>query len=116
MVPGVNWEGFRFADVPNDGISKRTNQAMEITTLFFITNYPDINFVLTFPFFQAQLNNLFNAITGLSANEFNYGFKMREMFFNLTEPKTSDLLAQRLKYRQETIDVSAFANVKTKIY
>ena len=41
---------------------------------------------------------------------------MRETFSSLTEPKISDLPAQRLKYRQETIDVSAFVNVKTKIY
>ena len=99
-----------------DGISKRTDQTVEITIRFFITNYPNINFVLTFPFFQAQLNNSFNAITRLSANEFSYGFKIRETFSSLTEPKNFDLPTQRLKYRQETANVSAFVNAKTKIY
>ena len=41
---------------------------------------------------------------------------MRKTFSSLTEPKTSDLPAQRLKYRQKAIDVSAFVNVKAKIY
>ena len=41
---------------------------------------------------------------------------MRETFSNLTEPKTSDLPTQRLKYQQEATDTSEFVNVKTKIY
>ena len=41
---------------------------------------------------------------------------MREKFSSLIEPKFSDLPAQRLKYRQKTIEVSSFVNVKTKIY
>ena len=98
-----------------DGIFERINQTVEIIIRFFTTNYPEINFVLTF-FFQTQFNNSFNAITDLSINEFNYGFKMRETVSNFTEPKTSDLPAQRLKYSQKTANVSAFVNVKTKIY
>ena len=99
-----------------DKISTRTNHTVEIIIRLFVINYPDINFVLIFPFFQTQFNNSFNAVTGLSANEFNYGFKMHETFSNLTEPKISDLPAQRLKYRQKIANVSAFVNVKTKIY
>ena len=99
-----------------DKISERTNQTMEIIIRFFTTNYPNTNFVLIFPFLQRQFNNSFNAITGLSANKFNYGFKVRETFSNFTEPKTYDLFTQRLEYRPKTVDVSAFANVKTKFY
>ena len=99
-----------------DGTSERTNQTMEIIIRFFTINYSEINFVLTLFSFQTQLNNSFNVIIGLSNNEFSYGFKMRETFSNFTEPKTFDLPAQRLKYRQKTADASAFANVKTKTY
>ena len=74
-----------------DGISKRTNQTFEITIRFFITDYPDISFVLNFPSFQTQFNNSINVITGFSANEFSYGFKMRETFSSFTEPKIYDL-------------------------
>ena len=99
-----------------DGISERTNQTMEITIRFFTINYPEINFVLTLLFLQAQLNNSFNTITGLSANKLSYGFNVRETFSSFTAPKNFDLPTQRLKYRQKTADVSAFVNVKTKIY
>ena len=99
-----------------DGISERINQTVEIIIRFLITNYPDIKFVFIFPFFQVQFNNSFNTITGLFANEFNYKFKMRETFSSLTEPKKIDLPAQRLEYRQKTVDVFAFANVETKFY
>ena len=52
----------------------------------------------------------------MSINELNYGFKVRETISSFTETEISDLPAQRLKYRLETADVSAFVNVKTKIY
>ena len=99
-----------------DGISKRTNQTVEITIRFLITNYPDINLVLTFPSFQTQFNKSFNITTGFSVNEFNYGFKIRETFSGFTEPNSFDLPAQCLKYRQEITDVTAFVNVEANIY
>ena len=46
--------------------------------------------------------------------EFKYGFKMRETFSSFTELKKIDLSTQRLKYRQEVPDASAFVNIKTK--
>ena len=70
----------------------------------------------TFPFFQTQFNNSFHAIINFSANEFNYGFKIRDTFSNFTEPEFFDLPTQRLKYRQKTADAFAFVNVKTKMY
>ena len=85
---------------------------MEIIIRFFTTNYPEIYFVLVIFFFQTQFNNSFNATTGLSINEFSYGFEMRETFSNFTEPEILDLPAQRLKYRQ---GIAAFVNVKTNI-
>ena len=77
-----------------DKISERTNQTVEIIIRFLTTNYPDINFVLNFPSLQTQFNNSFNTITGLSVNEFDYGFKVRKTFSNFTEPKIYDLPAQ----------------------
>ena len=80
-----------------DGISERTNQTVEIIIRFLTTNHPNINFIFNFLFLQTQFNNPFNTITGLSANEFNKGFKIRETFSNFTEPKIYDLFAQRLE-------------------
>ena len=88
---------------------------MEIIIRFFTIHYPEINFVLSF-FYQTQFNNSFNAITDLSVNEINYGFKIRETFSSFTEPIFFYLPTQRLKYRQETANVSAFVNAKAKIY
>ena len=99
-----------------DGTSERTNQTVEIAIRFLITNYPDINFVLALPSLQAQLNNSANVATGLSPNEINYGFKVREALTSLTERQATDLPAQRLEYRQEAADATAFANAKAKIY
>ena len=83
---GIKLLTFTVYHPQTDGISKRTNQTGEKTIRFFITNYPDTNFVLIFPFLQTQFNNSFNITTGFSANEFNYGFKVRETFSNFTEP------------------------------
>ena len=99
-----------------DGISKYINPTVEIIIRVFITNYPDTNFVLIFPFLQTQFNNSFNITTGLSANEFNYGYKVRETFPNFTGLWIFYLPAQRLIYRQKSADVTAFVYVKTKIY
>ena len=63
------------------------------------------------------MNNFANVIIDLSTNEINYEFKIRETLSSLIiEKKVVDLFAQRLKYHRETIDVTTFINVKTKIY
>ena len=67
--------------------------------------------------FQIQINNFANVIIDLSTNEINYEFKIRETLSNLIiEKKIVDLFAQRLKYRRETINITIFVNIKTKIY
>ena len=63
------------------------------------------------------MNNFVNVIIELSINKINYEFKIRETLSSLIiEKKTIDLFAQRLKYCRETINVTTFVNVKTKIY
>ena len=99
-----------------DGSSERTNKTVEIAIRFLVTNYPDLNFVLALPSLQAQLNNSANAATGISPNEIIYGFKVREALTTLSAEQAADLPAQRLEYRQEAVDATAFANAKAKIY
>ena len=100
-----------------DKIFEKTNQIVEIIIRFFIINYSNINFVLTLSIFQIQINNFANVIIDLSTNEINYEFKIRETLSNLViEKKIVDLLVQCLKYCRETIDITIFVNVKTKIY
>ena len=63
------------------------------------------------------MNNFANIIINLLANEINYEFKKRETLSSLIiEKKIVDLLAQRLKYRREIVNVTIFVNIKTKIY
>lgn len=102
-----------------DGASERTNQTVEIAIRFLVTEYPDINWVLALPSLQAQLNNAPNVATGLSPNEIIYGFKVRDTLSALAprnERHDFDMAAQRLEYRQEAADATAFANAKAKIY
>ena len=95
---------------------KRINQTIKITIRFFIINYSNVNFVLTLFLLQIQLNNSINIITNLAFNEINYNFKIREVLSSLTKQKITNLSTQRLKYKQETKNVSNFVNVKIKIY
>ena len=71
---------------------------------------------MTLLFLQAQLNNAVNIATNLSLNEIIYDFKIREVLITLFVAQVVDLSTQRLKYKQKVVDVTAFANVKTKIY
>ena len=89
---------------------------MKITIRFLITNYSNFNFVLTLLFLQTQLNNFVNVVIDFSFNKIIYNFKVRKVFTTLFVEQIVDLLAQRLKYRQKTVKVIAFVNVKTKIY
>ena len=96
--------------------SERTNQIVEITIRFIITNYPNINFILALPSLQAQLNNAANVATDLSPNEIIYNFRIREALTTLSAAQAADLPTQRLEYRQKAADATAFANAKAKIY
>ena len=99
---GTRLFGFTAYHPQTDGISKRTNPMVEINIRFFTTNYPEINFVLALFFLQRDSRIYLNAITGLSINEFSYGFKMRETFSSFTESEIYyDLPAQRFEYRQK---------------
>ena len=90
---------------------------MKIAIRFLITNYSNLNFVLTLPTLQTQLNNALNVAIDLSVNEINYNFKIRDALFNFfVAPTAVNLSTQRLKYRQKIVDVTTFANVKIKIY
>ena len=62
-------------------------------------------------------NNSVNIFIDLISNETFYNFKIRDMFllFN-NEFSNVNLFDQRLKYRRKIVDVTIFANVKTKIY
>ena len=96
---------------------ERTNQIVEIVIRFIITNYLNLNFILILSALQTQLNNFFNVIIELFVNEINYDFKIRDTFFNFFVASIAvNLSAQKLKYRQKTVDVTAFVNVKVKIY
>ena len=91
---------------------------MKIVIRFLIINYSDVNYVLALFSFQVQLNNLFNVAIELLLNEISYDFRIRDAIFSLIEKEITavDLFAQRLKYRQETIDAIVFVNAKAKIY
>ena len=99
-----------------DDISERTNQTVEIVIRFLIINYFDVNFVLILSTLQTQLNSSFNVVIDLSINEINYEFKIREILFNITKQKFTNLFAQRIEYRQKIINVFVFVNAKIKIY
>ena len=73
-----------------DKVSKRINPTIKNYLIFhdqLSRNQFHINI-----FFQTQFNNSFNAIIGLSANELNYGFKIREKISKFITPITFDLL------------------------
>ena len=102
-----------------DDIFERTNQTIEITIRFLITNYSNINFVLTLSSLQAQFNNFVNVAIDLSHNEINYDFKIRDALSNLSKQSkqfSENLATQRLEYRRKATNVIVFVNVKTKIH
>ena len=102
-----------------DGSSERINQTVKIALRYFIIMNPEINYVLALSFIQAQLNNALNVVTNLSSNEINYDFKVRDTLISLNNIITAnsvDLPIKRLEYRQEAVDVIAFAAAKSKVY
>ena len=62
------------------------------------------------------MNNSFNVIIDLFVNEINYDFKIRKTLFNMTKRQITNLLTQRIEYKQKTTNVFVFVNAKTKIY
>ena len=72
---------------------------------------------MTLSTFQIQMNNFVNVVIDLFVNEINYEFKIYETLSSLiTKKKIVDLFTQRLKYCRETINITTFVNIKTKIY
>ena len=49
--------------------SKRINQIVEIVIRYFVIEFSNIDYILTFFAIQSQLNNTFNIATNLSFNE-----------------------------------------------
>ena len=92
---------------------------MKIALRFLIINYSNINHVKALSFLQVTLNNSANVAIDLSFNEICYGFKIRDAFIEVVAVDISinlNLIALRLEYRRETVDVIAFVNAKVKIY
>ena len=71
---------------------------------------------------QTQLNNFFNVVIDLLFNKVVYEFKIRKFIstfvnVNFNEIDESKFIVnRRIKYKQKTIVVIAFVNVKTKVY
>jgi len=67
---------------------------------------------------QAQLNNSLNVAIEMAPNEVIYNFKIKKALLLLHDSKLvrDDIVNKRLKYRAKAIDVTTFANAKTKIY
>ena len=98
---------------------ERINQIVKITFRYFIIINSKINYVFALSFIQTQLNNALNVVTNLLSNEINYDFKMKDTlinFNNIITTNSIDLSIKRLEYRQETVDVIAFAAAKSKVY
>ena len=76
---------------------------MEIALRFIIINYSNINYVLILSALTIMFNNSINVAIDLFVNEIFYGFKVRdvlfEILFNDNElSKVTNLSTQRLKY------------------
>jgi hypothetical protein len=96
-----------------DGQSERTNQTIEIALRFWLSegnkDWPSF-----LPFLRASMNNSINASTGVSPNEYCYGFRVREAGDLLNPTEGEDPATARLVLRQEAADAQAYANLRMK--
>ena len=95
---------------------------MKIVLRYLIIMYSNIDWILFLSILQIQFNNSFNVVIDLSFNEVVYEFKIRKFISTFASvgsieiDESKFIVNQRIKYKQKTIDVTAFVNVKTKIY
>ena len=103
-----------------DELSERFNQTIEIAIRYLIICNLDLDWWLILSALQTQLNNSSNSTTRLSLNEIIYDFKVKNslslLHLDSMESIMNDITQRRLKYRAETIDATAFADTKTKVY
>jgi hypothetical protein len=96
-----------------DGQSERTNQTMEIALRFWLSegnkDWPGF-----LPFLRASMNNSINASTGISPNEYCYGFRLREPTDLINPTGQEDPATARVILRQEAADAQAYANLRMK--
>ena len=84
--------------------------------------YSDVDWVLFLSTLQTQFNNSINTVIDFLFNEVVYEFKIKKFistfasvdFIEIDELKF--IVNRRMKYRQKTVVVTAFVNVKTKVY
>ena len=97
----------------SDGQSERTNQTIEIALRYWLSegnkDWPSF-----LPFLRASMNNSINTSTGVSPNEYCYGFRVREPADLINLPAQPDPATTRLILRQEAADAQAYANLRMK--
>ena len=99
----------------SDGQSERTNQTIEIALRFW-TSQGHLDWHKILPHLFAALNNSKNASTGLTPNEYVYGFNTNEglSLVRQDDQTPEDLTAKRQVFRQEAADALAWANICMK--
>jgi hypothetical protein len=94
-------------------LSERTSQAVKTTMRYWISQ-GQTNRPLLIPDLLRQLNDSRNELTGISSNEYCYGFEVNEVLrVDLNAPPTN-LPAKRLELHQEAADALTFANLPMK--
>ena len=100
-----------------DGQSERTNQTIEISLRFWLTEHPEDmhRWVEILPLLQALNNNSRSSATGFAPNELSYGFKVRDTTSMLSDLPAEDWDRLRLIMREEAENALGFAAVTAKI-
>ena len=62
-----------------DDLSEWSNQIVEVTLRFLITENSNIDWIEILSTLQLRLNNSLNVVTELTLNEIIYDFKVREV-------------------------------------
>lgn len=98
-----------------DGQSERTNQTVEIAMRYFVTANQDANWTDVLPDLQSFLNSSKNATTGVSPDQYLFGFDLNtDALIGLRQLPDEDFRALRLQYREQADEALDFANVRMK--
>ena len=95
---------------------------MKIALRYLIIMYSNVDWVVFLSILQIQFNNSFNVVIDLLFNEVVYEFKIKKFILTLISidfierDESKFIVNRRMKYRQKTVVVIAFANAKAKIY
>jgi hypothetical protein len=100
----------------SDGQSKRTNQTVGIALRYFITANPELSWTEALPLIQWTLNTSKNDSTGVSPNEYVYGFNPHDALDTLTDTTLNQesLEFLRRENRDAAQEALAFAQVYQK--